>query len=237
MSTPAIDTILERIAKLSELTLDNGATEAEANLAATKIQELLNKYNLSMDQVKPMKQNTSRDVAFEQLKRENTRMFDWELRLADAMMVACGVRYVYTSAAFTFIGLPNDVQLAKSMYVQFRALALAMAKRATQEYASQFFNPRSLRGSASLRNFRLSYLVGFTQGLASAFRLAQRKDDQASQIQALVLVKDAIIQTAIEEKYPKLGKPRNYSSMGNATAERQGYSDGKASANRKSLEG
>ncbi len=235
MTTPNIDAILERIAKLQEMTIDHGASIAEANLAATKIQELLNKYNLSMDQVKPMKQRTSHDVAFEQLKRENTRMFDWELRLADAMMVACGVRYVYNSAAFTFIGLPNDVQLAKSMYVQFRALALAMAKRATQEYSGQYFNPRELRGSASLRNYRLSYLVGFMQGLASAFRLAQRKDDQAQQIQALVLVKDAIIQTAIEEKYPKLGKAREYNSMGNAVAERKGYSDGKTSATQKSL--
>jgi len=238
MTTQDLDAVLQRIAKLSELTTDRGATQAEAEQAASMIQKLLDKYSLSMEQVKPIKQQSSQDVQFERFNRDTVRWFDWELRLLDAVTYAASVHYVYNSTWITFIGMAQDVTLAKQLYIQFRAIAETLAKRAVREYsANTWQDARSLRGASSVRNYRLSYLIGFAKGLHAAFREAKRASEQANQIQALVLVKDALIETATKERYPHLGKPRNYSSTSNQQAERVGFNDGKAHANRKSLDG
>lgn len=231
-----IDQILAKIAKLSELTIENGATQAEANLAASKIQELLDKYSLTMDQVKPLKQHTTQDVNIEVLKRDTQRWFDWELKLLNAVTYATGTHYVYWSHKVSFIGVGQDPIIAKQLYVQYRAIAQALAKRATQDYAAKFFDPRSLTGNHSLRNYRLSYLVGFSIGVHTAFAEAKRANEQAQQIQALVVVKDALIHQKMDLTYGKLKAGRSNDMQTNQQAERLGRNDGYSSVKQKAIE-
>lgn len=229
-----IDSILIRIAKLQALALDKGATSAEADLAASKIQELLNKYNLTMEQVKPIKDHTQRDVEFDTLQREGVRIFSWELSLLRAVTYATHCDSVYTSYAITFIGMANDVKACHAMYVNFRAVAQHLATQATKTYSDNVWDTRELRGSASLRTYRLNWLEGFANGLHAAFKKARY---DATQINAIVLIKERLIKTAITDRYPKLGKTRQSNGQTNDSAYRSGYAEGKNTSRRKTLKG
>lgn len=237
MSTPDIDIILARIAKLQALAGNPGATSAEAELAASKIQELLNKYNLTMEQVKPIKQHNSRDVVFDAFNRKGSRIFPWEIDLLCAVVYAASCNFVYTSYVITFIGLPNDVKMAREMYVNFRAVAQHLATKATKDYSEglSVWDTRQMRGSGSLRTFRLNWLLGFAKGLHVAFKRTKLAEAQAEQLNAIVLIKEGLIQAATDEKYPNLRKPRARTGSHNDHAYTAGYNEGIASASRKTL--
>lgn len=235
MSTPDIDTILQRIAKLQALASNAGATVAEAELAATKLQELLDKYNLSMDQVKPINTQTQQDVEFDKFERQSVRIFEWELQLLDAVCFATSCKYVYTSTWITFIGLATDVAVCKPMFIQFCAIAQHLATGATKEYSDHYLDPRELRGDKSLRSYRLSYLLGFAYGIFSVLKQARKANDQVSAVNAIVLVKEGLIKSAIDTKFGKLDKSCSSTAQTNNKAFNRGFNDGVNAADRKKL--
>jgi len=232
-SVYTIDQVLQKIAKLQRLANDAGATKAEAELAASKLQELLDKYNLSIEQIAPISEKTSDDVIFDWFRREGSRIFQWELSLLSAIARSVGCDYLYTSHIITFVGLPNDVKIAKEMFVQFRAIAQHLATKATKEYSDGFFDPRELRGVDSLKSYRLSYLLGFVAGLAETFKQAKSLEQEST---ALVVIKEGLIKTAIATRYPKLGKAITSNATINSRAYNTGQRDGRSGGNRKVFE-
>jgi hypothetical protein len=66
----------DKVMKLLNLTTSNGATPAEAATAFNKANEILEKYNLSMDEIRAPKEET--ELIHEYI---NGIMYDWETRL------------------------------------------------------------------------------------------------------------------------------------------------------------
>ena len=67
------DSILKRIQKLLKMSEDNGASENEAMMAASKVQELLKEHNLSLSDVKDDSEHEPIDRENFDLGKENWR--------------------------------------------------------------------------------------------------------------------------------------------------------------------
>ena len=67
------DSILKKIQKLLKMSEDNGASENEAMMAASKVQELLKEHNLSLSDVKDDSEHEPIDRDDHPLGRENWR--------------------------------------------------------------------------------------------------------------------------------------------------------------------
>jgi hypothetical protein len=232
-----LEEIKSRIAKLQALANDKGATEGEALQAASMVQKLLDKYNLALEEITPIKQRSSNEAVKQNVNRANSRMFSWECTIINAVTFSTGTDAVYFTDRVAFIGLPADVTIASQLYTQYVAIAQQLATKATKAYGANYLDPRTLTGPYSLRSYRLSYLDGFADGLYRALKVARREADP--KITALVVIKDALVAEAKDRFYPKLKAAPNFTPSGNAQAEARGFNDGYSvgSSKSKQIEG
>lgn len=200
--------LVERVQKL--LALSQSPNQHEAELAAQRASELMEKYQIDMDEA-ALTDAKKIDVDTEYYEVEGLRMkYAWVTRLtwASARLFDCelmdmgglhGVRVV-------FVGYPDDIAMAKSMFEYlysswnifvWRDLAKAKAE---VKVLGRSFTPRDT----------MKYKLGHGQGYASALfnRVdvlvrARREKVQASGATgtALVIVKD----TGVKDKLMELG--------------------------------
>jgi hypothetical protein len=108
------DKIAQIIRDLSNKTIDNGCTEAEANSATNKIDQLLKDYNLTIDEVFIQQSECKKEEI--STKFTNRHPIDGCLR---AIANFCNCR-VWASKnrtlSYIFFGLPTDVDAAKYLY-------------------------------------------------------------------------------------------------------------------------
>jgi len=105
----AFDPLKTRIQGLRSKTTDNGCTEAEALLAAAKVAELLDRYDLSLTDIE------IRDAQCEQRGYETRRKKRIPLDdCIDAIANFCDCRVwrEKSNARYVFFGLPSDIEVA-----------------------------------------------------------------------------------------------------------------------------
>src|SRR5450756_762590 len=116
-----LDNLKTRIQGLRSKTTDNGCTEAEALLAATKVAELLDRYDLSLTDVE------IRDAPCEQREYETYRKKRIPLDdCVGAIANFCDCRVWREKnqageARYVFFGLRSDVEVAPVSYTHLRA--------------------------------------------------------------------------------------------------------------------
>lgn len=166
METNVSEQILDRIAKLLNMTTENGCTEAEASVAAQKAQGLLDKYNLRLSDLRAKGQESSEPdmthtaitpgkmVAYQQLlKAVAETCYCKALRLKGK-----GQRRVI------LIGDPVNVQAATLLFNFLRVQVEGLRKEAREE-------ARSMYGHVPK-----PFVLDFTNGICD--RLVSRlKDD------------------------------------------------------------
>lgn len=107
-----LDKLLTRIRALRAKTVDNGCTEAEALLAAGKVAELLDRYDLSLTDVE-LREAVCEELAYETVRRKRVPLDECVGAIAD--FCDCRVWREKTpagAARFVFFGLRADIEAA-----------------------------------------------------------------------------------------------------------------------------
>ena len=204
--------VLEKIKKILGKTKNNSSTE-EIEVAMLKAQELMAKHHLSMS-----------DINFKEEKKEVTdtsiyesgRMAWWIKQLS--MVIAKNFRcepYITPGkiSKLYFIGLKQDVDLSKEI------LNYAVN---TIKYQSEAFCQRYKRPGFNVSGIKNDWIRGFLKGLEDKF-----KEQVKSKGYAIILVKDALVVKAVENKRLRKGQKSKVTTGRNAEANAAGYREGK----------
>jgi len=241
--TRSLEEIARKIAALEAMTQEgSNATQGEIENATALIQRLLTKHNLSLEQARKLssadpKRQTETVIEIQMTPNHSERRFEWEETLAHNIARGFFCKVIYFKLGYYFIGTKTDAMIAIQTFNRLRPMIAQMATRATAAYADEWtakgvMDTRQLRGSYSLKSFKLSYLNGVVCGIGRKLkdqRLADEMEaitEATGDVAALVVVRDAAIDETIAKKWPKLGKARASDSLHNPEAYDQGRVDG-----------
>lgn len=209
--------VLERIKKLLNLAdASKNSSPEEAAAAASKVQELLFQYKLSMSAV----ENHQSVVPEEYVKqdstlRSNRNTLGWHralvFTLADTHF--CKALYLRGHHKMILIGKPHDIDIIEYLYDYLSKELERLAEEAIRR--ERPFHTRGWRGY-----FCHGAVVTIRERLMQDMR---RREHESSQSTALVKVEKEGLTKAVNKMYPRLGKSTAYSGGGG----RPGFDQGK----------
>lgn len=211
------DSIVNKIQNLLNKTVENGATEAEAQSALLLAQKLMAKYNVDLE-----KQIGSKEYNYslEQTKvKANPRNNQLGLIIADSF----AVKGILISNKWTFFGRQDNAKAAASAMSFVVKVMEAGMRRVCREHGLE----TSERGAAYYYN---PYALGFTKGL---------KEAMDAQCKALAVVVPEDVKDKFAEKFPET---RQYRSKGmkkcfqDLDAYFKGHQDGRQAMDKRSLQ-
>lgn len=251
--TQDLNSILSKLKKLQRLYEGAKAinSEAEAQNAATKIQNLLTQYNLSMvdlDSVDDGKSanNVDEDHIDDYWRRKTGGQWDQLLLYGICKYNFCYAlisnTHVYRTnrngrsmweprQRYIVIGEPQNIEVVKWLFDVLAKQLYELSKKRYKEYLvddSQALM-RSFTGEKRMSpaKFHRSYLAGAAKGVQQKLKEERDRELQAQvQVNALVLRTDKKLDDYLADKYPKLGKARP-EHIGSYQAMRQGMEDGR----------
>lgn len=212
------DAVIRRIAALMEKTVAAGCTEQEAMAAAAAAQNLMNKYQMSLSDIK-IREEVCEQLDIDTTTKDGGPMF-WLINaigyFTDTKQWRSRNAGAFGTAKFRFFGFKTDVAVAGYIYdICQRAMIYGW-----EDYR------RSVDGYTQLPGSRKDRMkTGFYAGMATRLdkRLREMKDAQRAQNLSngrdLVLVK----MPKVEEEFDKLGI-----KFGKPTKQRELKIDGRA---------
>ena len=208
--------IAEKIQHLLNKTVENGATEAEAQAALLMAQKLMAKYNIELEQ-----QTGSKDFkcSLEETKvKPNPR----NNSLGNIIANSFAVKGIIYDGKWAFFGREANAKAAAEALKFIHKTLEAGIRRVCADHGLK----SSERGAAYYYN---AYSLGFIKGLQEAM---------AAQTKALCVVVPEDVNNKFNEKFPKLnqyrGKGMQYHHDQDAYA--QGQRDGRSAMDRRSLQ-
>lgn len=248
-----LNSILSKLKKLQRLYEGAKAinSEAEAQNAAIKIQNLLTQYNLSMadlDSVNDDKSanSVSEDRIDDYWRHKTGGQWDQLLLYGICKYNFCYVlissKNVYRTTRngreicenrqrYIVIGEPQNIEVVKWLFGVLSRQLYELSKKRYKEYLAD--NSQALmrlytgEKRMSPAKFHRSYLAGAAKGVQQKLKEERDRELQAQvQVNALVLRTDKKLDDYLAENYPKLGKARP-EHIGSYQAMRQGMEDGR----------
>lgn len=221
MQRDELTRVKARIKALTEKTVSNGCTEAEAMAAAEMAGRLLERYALSMDEIEVRQ---TRCVQAEvPLPTRQRRPIDG---CVPAVARFCGCK-VWLSrdeagARYVFFGFESDVSLATYLF--------SVVERGMQTELERFRQAQPALRGVALRQASVSYQQGMAGRIAERLEgmLASREAEVAAQRSdstALMVVKHQVVEDAFRETTIRLVAARRAGIRPNG-AYRQGYAAG-----------
>lgn len=210
----ALEKVINKIKKV--LALSSSPFPDEAQTAILKAQELMLQYGLSMTDIKLDNKENNKNVVDESAY-EAKRLLWWKKNLT--VIIGDNFRcypYILKSvySRVCFIGLQEDVELAKEVYLY----ALDVIDYLSVQYAREHKHQAKI----SPNYLKNEYIMGFLDGLADKFR----KQIDSNESFALILVKDALVDAAYAKRNLKKGAKSRIRIEQNENARTQGYNDG-----------
>jgi hypothetical protein len=204
----ALDRLKTRIQGLRSKTTDNGCTESEALLAAAKVAELLDRYDLSLTDVE------IRDAPCEQREYETYR----KKRIP---LDAC-VGAIAGEARYVFFGIRSDIEVAH--------YSTELIDNAVRSELGRY------KTSAGYRRFRhqdryvanSSFTLGLVASIADKLTEIKRERDAVNNGMGrdLVLLKASVVDAELEKLDLKLRTVRRATRMVSPTAYEAGGAAG-----------
>lgn len=211
-----MNAIANKIQHLLNKTVENGATEAEAQAALLMAQKLMAKYNIELEQ-----QTGSKDFkcSLEETKvKPNPR----NNSLGNIIANSFAVKGIIYGGKWAFFGREANAKAAAEALKFIHKTLEAGIRRVCADHGLK----SSERGAAFYYN---AYALGFINGL---------KDAMAAQTKALCVVVPEDVNNKFNEKFPKLnqyrGKGMQYHHDQDAYA--QGQRDGRSAMDKRSLQ-
>lgn len=211
-----MNAIANKIQNLLNKTVENGATEAEAQAALLMAQKLMAKYNIELEQ-----QTGSKDFkcSLEETKiKPNPR----NNSLGNIIANSFAVKGILYGGKWAFFGREANAKAASEALKFIHKTLEAGIRRVCADHGLK----SSERGAAFYYN---AYALGFINGL---------KEAMAAQTKALCVVVPEDVNNKFNEKFPKLN---TYHSKGmqyhhDRDAYAQGQRDGRSAMDRRSLQ-
>ncbi len=216
-SQASMERVKRIIQGLQAKTEANGATEEEAMAAAAKLGELLEQYDLSIDEV------GVREDASQCRKNEVFAADDAAGSLISGIGKFCTLIVYQTrgtghGSRYTFFGTPHDLEIAVYLY------------EITAEAMDHDFSSYMEREGYSMKK-RMSFRAGFSQRVYQ--RLMKMKADRDARRPtgtALVVLKDQLVKSEWAKEGIHLSKSR-----GTFAADRGAFAQGQAAGGRVNL--
>lgn len=212
--------VLDKIQKL--LSLANSSNEHEAKLAADRANELLTRYNLSMQDIKEGREYSSVKVGGgARRKFHHELVFSLLMEFFFIEIVQSrrkGIRgFIPGEVVAIFIGEEHNVKIAK--YI-FDFLVPAM-ERGWKAFKAKY----EAEGYGGLTAHKKSYYTGLYLGLQENLEKTRKKVEQEA---GLVVVKDPGIKDHIDDMFDKPGDAKALSTdTRGGIAMKEGYEQGK----------
>ncbi len=225
-----LDAMIMRIQKLLALA-DPNANDSQAQITAAmaKVTELLQKYDMTLEQVQAYERqeadsgitedkfagHMAKDVLRKHILVKD-KWTDWFVDLATAVAAVTNCKPLTSQTSATFIGFKRDVELAtylfSSLFNRLVEAAVAATLHYTQDYSRKYHaNAMLLHGEQHPWNWRRSWLEGAVHALYCRLYDSireQRKQQTVAKSQALVVL-DTAIETYVKQSYPKLDTLKN----------------------------
>jgi hypothetical protein len=193
-----LDRVIQRILGLRAKTVDRGCTESEAIAAAAKIAELLDRYDLSLDEV-AVRRSDCAGATVETMRRRRAPVDS----CVQPVAVFCDCRAWSEDTAdgtlrYVFFGLKADVEAARYLYelIEVTFQTEAAAFRGSEIYSG-------LRGGGG-RLALNSFQVGLANGIAAkldGLKIARTANAATTTGFDLVTVKHSVV----DDEVRKLG--------------------------------
>lgn len=203
----ANDNILSKIEKL--LALGASTSEHEAALAIGKAQELMQRHQISQEQLKGFKDRSARgpvvmiNVPFHGKTRQG-----WEISLASGMARSFSSSHVYNSQ-HVFIGRENDLKIVEYLFVTIKTLLLKMAEEHTRDWvqkktAEWGISPRKLSGPNHPKTYRTGWINGCVGVILYRLNEQYQIFAQSDEANAMVKVDLADVNAFKKKAFPTL---------------------------------
>lgn len=208
--------LIDKIQKLMRKTIDNGATEAEAETSLLIAQQLMAKHGIEMTEVIEKAQEISDDEKVVENTTNYKKHSWWEIMLSD--IIANNFRcYTYRriggrQSSIVFYGQKKDAEVAKEIFSVYLTITENLAKKYVSNYPS---------------GTRTKIKNTYIDGLLDGFSLKLRKQVENNSEMALVLVKPDALVKAYQDKSKgfRSSKPFSFSASRDAEHYHNGYSD------------
>jgi hypothetical protein len=218
------DAVIRRISGLLSKTVSNGCSEAEAMAAAKMAGDIMNKYQLSLSDIK-LREEVCEQIRINTHLKDGGPMF-WIIKAIAYYTDTRSWRTTYSNgpAWFQFFGFKTDVAVAGYLHDMLsRAIVYAW-----EDYRLSLPGYTRLPGSrkTALKN---GFYIGICNRLSErlhAMKDAQRAENRASAGRDLVLVK----MPRVEEEFAKLGLELRTKNTRNMKADFEAYLAGKSAA-------
>ena len=151
--------LLKRIKKLLAVTSARGATEGEATAAASKVREILDRYNLDMSQLGLQEEDAVNGYFHQSTRRKFPA---WQVRIAHGIAAYYDCRLAASKTGPVWIGFKTDVEVCCSVFEFILQQVHVMKEVAWYEVKAR--NPQ-LEGHAITD----SYYKGISDKLALRF--------------------------------------------------------------------
>jgi hypothetical protein len=194
-----LDRVIQRILALREKTVDRGCTEAEAMAAAAKIAELLDRHELTLDEI-TVRQSACDGVAVQTTRRRQAPIDACVQPVARFCDCRAWSEESATGALrFVFFGLPADVAAARFLHdlIETTFETETAAFRKTTIYLEGDSGERR----TALHSFQIGLATGITTKLGALKRARRAAANSKSSGFDLVAVKQCVV----EEEIDKLG--------------------------------
>jgi hypothetical protein len=210
----ALEKLKLRIAALRAKTMDNGCTEAEAMMAAAKVAELLDRYDLSLSDVELRESACERRVY--ETRRKNRIPLDYCVG-AVGRFCDCRVwreKNPEGETRYVFFGLPSDTEVALYLAELIDNSVRAELGRFKTTHAYQRFRHQERHVAHG------SFTLGMVMSIAR--KLTDMKDarDAARNLgrRDLVVLKSAVVETEMAKLGLELRQVRRPTRMVSPTA-------------------
>src|SRR3984885_3931385 len=188
--------LIQKLQALQNMTVANGCTESEALVAAGKAAELLERYGLSMEELKAAAPNqlcdqNSLDCGRPRFTHEVqflapviaqfTKTKTWQTRTS-------------TEVQMTFFGLKADVQIASYLFNVFRS--------GMDHEWKLFWYGHAVEQGVNRRTARKSFMLGMVKRIkARIFELMEAADSgpAIAESREIVVLKEEIVEKALRE--------------------------------------
>ncbi len=220
------DKVLARIKKLLALAdPDANDSQAQIEAALAKVAELLHKHGLAMSDVEAYRAESEIVIRYGSYHRKadhqgtlvGGKHSEWFLSLGEAVAYANYCRGLYSTQSVSFVGRPQDVEMAAYMFDQLFDRLVALSGVAMEGHKNAlrlkgFANPYHAWGHEHPRLWRRRWLEGCALGL-SLVLCKPRRDHEWKQFRsrnksanskALVSLHEDALSAHIERARPNL---------------------------------
>ncbi len=189
------ESLVQKLKALQNMTVANGCTESEALVAADKAAELLERYGLSMQELKAVAPNQLCDQNSVNCGRRHTHEVQFLAPvIAEFTKTKTWITRTSTEVQMTFFGLKADVQIASYLCDVFRT---AMETEWTIYWACH-----QLEHDRHSKTVRKSFLLGMAKRLnARVLALIEKTKSSPvlSESREIVVLKAQIVEKAFTD--------------------------------------